>query len=120
MQLTQDQRVFVVGEWLRSGSLQQVADQFRVRFPDRNVPGKSTIWKNIKKYQREGTSPNLNKGRSGRRRTARSDDPRARIVAAVEDLRGQRDIIRDAVRAMRSRADFCIKRNGGHVEGHWG
>ncbi|CAH1799690.1 unnamed protein product [Owenia fusiformis] len=118
MQLTQDQRVFVVSKWLRSGSLQQVADQFRERFPDRNVPAKSTILKNIKKYQREGTSLNVNKGRSGRR-TARSDE-NIRIVAAVEDLRGQRDIIRDAVRAMRSMADIWIERNGGHVEGHWG
>ena len=31
--------------------------------------------------------------------------PRARIVAAVETLRGQRDVIRNAVRSMRTRAE---------------
>ena len=74
MQLTTEQRVFVVTEWMRTGSLQQVADEFAERFPDRAVPAKSTIWKNIRKYRREGTSLNLNKGRSGRRRTARSNE----------------------------------------------
>ena len=48
------------------------------------------------------------------------NDLRARIVAAVETLRGQREVIRDAMRAMRTRAEVCVQRNGGHVEGHWG
>ena len=30
-----------------------------------------TIWKNVKKYKTEGSSLNLNKDRSGRRRTER-------------------------------------------------
>ena len=71
---------------MRTGSLQQVADEFAERFPDRAVHSKSTIWKNIRKYRREGTSLNRNKGRSGRRRTARSNE---NIRAACELL--QRD-----------------------------
>ena len=38
MQLTTEQRVFVVSEWLRTGSLQQVSQAFAERFPDRDVP----------------------------------------------------------------------------------
>ena len=82
MQLTTEQRVFVVTEWLRTGSLQQVSEAFGQRFPDRAIPAKSTLWKNIRKYQREGTSLNLNKGRSGRRRTARTDEN----IRAVREL----------------------------------
>ena len=65
-----------------TGSLQEVANRFGERFPEHPVPVKSTIWKNVRKYQREGTSLNLNKGRSGRRRTARTDDN----IRAVQEL----------------------------------
>ena len=85
MQLTTEQRVFLVTEWTHSGSLQQVAQAFRRRFPDRNVPAKSTIWKNVSKYQAEGTSLNLNKGRSGRPRSVRTEDN----VAAVQQQLGE-------------------------------
>ena len=44
------------------------------------------------------------------------NDLRARIVAAVETLRGQRDVIRNAVRAMRTRAEVCVDRNGGMLK----
>ena len=73
MQLTTEQHVFSVSEWIRTGSLQEVANRFGERFPERPVPVKSTIWKNVRKHQREGTSLNLNKGWSGRRRTASTD-----------------------------------------------
>ena len=85
MQLTTDQRVFIVTEWSRSGSLQQVAAAFHERFPDRNVPAKSTLWRNIRKYQQEGTSLNLNKGRSGRRRTVRSEENVAAVRRAIQE-----------------------------------
>jgi hypothetical protein len=38
-----------------------------------------TIWRNVSKYKTEGTSLNLNKGRSGRRRTGRSDENVRRV-----------------------------------------
>ena len=40
MQLTTEQHVFVVTEWMKTGSLQQVADEFAEQFPDRAVPAK--------------------------------------------------------------------------------
>ena len=46
-------------EWYRTGSLQEVGNRFAHQFPGRPVPVKSTIWKNVRKYQREGTSLNL-------------------------------------------------------------
>ncbi len=60
MCLTKEQRVFTVTEWYRIGSLQEVKDRFVHRFPDLPVPVKSTIYKNVRKYDREGTSLNVN------------------------------------------------------------
>ena len=85
MQLTTEQRVFLVTEWTHSRSMQQVAQSFRRRFPDRKVPAKSTSWKNLRKYQAEGTSLNLNKGRSGRPRSVRMEDN----VAVVQQQQGE-------------------------------
>ena len=46
------------------------------------IPSKSTIWRNVQKYLSSGTSHNRNKGNSGRRRVARSEEN----VAAVRNL----------------------------------
>ena len=74
MQLTKDQGVFVVKTWISTGSIKQVQGLFAPSFPDRISPSKNAIWKNVRKYQQEGTSLNLNKGRSGRRKTARTEE----------------------------------------------
>ncbi|KAF2348382.1 hypothetical protein FHG87_020863 [Trinorchestia longiramus] len=42
-------------------------------------PLQTTIWRNLTRYRTEGTSLNLNKGRSGRKRTGRSEE-NVRIV----------------------------------------
>jgi transposase len=74
MQLTTVQRVFVVKEYLQCGSYVAVQNAFQQRFPDTLSPAKTTIWRNVNKYKNEGTSLNLNKGRSGRKRTERSEE----------------------------------------------
>jgi len=74
MQLTTEQRVFAVQIYLERRSFVAVREAFRERFPDRNLPAKSTIQRNVEKYLREGTSLNLNKGRSGRIRTTRTQE----------------------------------------------
>ncbi|KAF2358962.1 Protein of unknown function DUF4817 [Trinorchestia longiramus] len=61
MQLTKEQRIFIVGNFLDSNSIQHVQELFQERFPERNSPSKVTIWKNVRKYKTEGTSLNLNK-----------------------------------------------------------
>ena len=57
-------------------------DVFRARFPNRNVPSKSTIWRNVQKHFSSGTSHNRNKGNSGKSRVARSEEN----VASVRNL----------------------------------
>ena len=82
VQLTTDQRVFVVTNFIRTQSVTEVQNAFRVTFPDRNPPLRNTILKNVRKYQNTGTSLNRNKGNSGRRRSARSEEN----IAAVREL----------------------------------
>ncbi|KAF2344937.1 Protein of unknown function DUF4817 [Trinorchestia longiramus] len=74
MQLTNEQRVFVVTTWISTRSIKRVQALFAQHFTGRRLPCKDTIWKNTNKYQQEGTSRNLNKGCSGRKRTARSEE----------------------------------------------
>ena len=94
VQLTKDQGVFVVKTFFETGSLQATQDAFRVNFPDRDPPVKSTIWSNVKKYQDHGTSQNRNNGNSGRRRTVRTAEN-------VEAVRQQLQQYATATRARR-------------------
>ena len=81
-QLTREQRVFIVENYILTRSIQNVHEAFRNTFIGRYVPKKSTILNNVRKYHEHGTSSNLNQGRSGRRRTARS----AENIELVRDL----------------------------------
>ena len=74
VQLTVEQRIFVVTKYHETKSFKVTREAFREAFPDRNPPAKSVIWYNVNKYGTEGTSHNLNKGRSGRPRTVRTRD----------------------------------------------
>ena len=74
MQLISEQRIFVVTNYLRTGSFKEVQQLFEQRFRDRVSPTKMTICKNVKKYNTEGSSLNLNKYRSGRGRTERTKE----------------------------------------------
>ncbi|KAF2366998.1 Protein of unknown function DUF4817 [Trinorchestia longiramus] len=74
MQLTKEQRVFVVTTWISTRSTKRVQALFSQHFFNRRSPCTDTIWKNANKYQQEGTSRNLYKGRSERKRTARSEE----------------------------------------------
>ena len=60
---------------------------FRGRFPDRDPPHKTTILRNVRKYSSQGTSLNLNKGNSGRRRTARTEQNIAAVRTLLEQNR---------------------------------
>lgn len=74
VQLTTEQRVFVVSIYLETKSFLAVKDAFRRRFPERNCPCNSTIRKNVEKYRQHGTSLNLNKQFSGRRKSVRTPE----------------------------------------------
>ncbi|KAF2344890.1 Protein of unknown function DUF4817 [Trinorchestia longiramus] len=72
MQLTKEQRIFIVVNFLDSNSIQHVKKLFQECFTRRNSPSIVAIWKNVRKYKTEGTSLNLTKGRSGRKSTERA------------------------------------------------
>ncbi|KAF2345622.1 Protein of unknown function DUF4817 [Trinorchestia longiramus] len=79
MQLTKEQRTFIVEKYFQAKSFQQVIQSFQEHLPERQSPTKMTIWRNFTRYRSEATSLNLNKGRSGRKRTGRSEE-NVRIV----------------------------------------
>ncbi|KAF2351096.1 Protein of unknown function DUF4817 [Trinorchestia longiramus] len=80
MQLTKEQRTFIVEKYFQAKSFQQVIQSFQEYFPERQSPTKMTIWRNVTRYRTEGTSLNLNKGRSGRKRTSERSEENVRIV----------------------------------------
>ncbi|KAF2346939.1 Protein of unknown function DUF4817 [Trinorchestia longiramus] len=85
MQLTKEQRTFIVEKYFLAKSFQQVIQSFQEHFPEKQFP--TNIWRNVTRYRTEGKSLNLNKGRSGRKRTGRSEE-NVRIVqgALTENL----------------------------------
>lgn len=72
----------MVSEFHRTQSVTAALQGFRRQFPDARCPTRPTVYSNVRKYAATGTSLNLNKGNSGRRRTARS----AENVQAVRDV----------------------------------
>ena len=82
VQLTTEQRLFIVLHYTQTQNTTTVQNAFRARFPDRDPPHKTTILRNVRKYSSQGTSLNLNKGNSGRRKTARTQQN----IAAVFHL----------------------------------
>ena len=72
MQLTGEQRILVVTKYLKARSSKEVQQFFEQRFLV--LPTNMSIRKNVIKYKTEGSSLNLNKDRSGRRRTGRTKE----------------------------------------------
>lgn len=87
MQLTIEQRVFVVINYHETKSLRQVKERFSQRFPGRNAPTDRTILKNVRKYSENGTSLNLNKGNSGHPITVRNQNTINRVRNALQQNR---------------------------------
>ena len=79
VQLTKEQRIFVVLTYWETKSYVATNRLFRQRFPDREPPAKHTIYKNVKKYLEKGMSLNTNKNNSGRRRMALTPENVARV-----------------------------------------
>ncbi|KAF2355449.1 Protein of unknown function DUF4817 [Trinorchestia longiramus] len=79
MQPTKEQRTFIVEKYFQGKSFQHVIQSFQEHFHERQSPTKMTIWRDVTRYRTEGTSLNLNKGRSGRKRTGRAEE-NVRIV----------------------------------------
>ena len=59
--------------------------RFREEYPNTRCPCRATVYKNVRKYSVSDTSCNLNKGRSGHRRTARSAANIEAVRNAIEE-----------------------------------
>lgn len=85
VQLTTCQRTFIVKTFYETQSLQITREAFGERFPDRQPPALKTIWANVRKFSRHGTTLNRNKGNSGRPRTGRSEANIEAVRQRLED-----------------------------------
>ncbi|KAF2343228.1 Protein of unknown function DUF4817 [Trinorchestia longiramus] len=85
MQLTKEQRTFIVEKYFQAKSFQQVIQSFQEYFPERQSPTKMTNWRNVTRYRTKGTSLNLNKSRSGRKRTGRSEENVRKVQGALTE-----------------------------------
>ena len=74
MQLTEQQIVFVVKNYFETKSFEIVQQRFEEKFLERSLRTRKTIWKNVRKFNNEETTINLNKNRSGRKNTARTQE----------------------------------------------
>ena len=72
MQLTKQQRIFIVLRFNETRSYVQVRQDFGEQFPERNSPSKTAILKTVRKFKDKGTVLNLNKGNSGSKITQRT------------------------------------------------
>ena len=66
-----DERVFMVVTYFSTKSSNQVQQLFRVEYPGRKIPYRSTVMRNVEKYLLYGVSTNRHKDASGRSRTVR-------------------------------------------------
>ena len=87
-QFTPQQREFLVREYRydRSNhSVLRVLQSFREEYPDVRCPSRLTVHKNVRKYSQNGTSCNVNKGRSGRQKMARCPENIEAVQEALDN-----------------------------------
>ena len=71
MQLTKQQKNFIVTQYSRNKNLQHIRQVFELQFPERAPPTNHTILKACRKFQDKGTILNLNTENSGRIKTSK-------------------------------------------------
>ena len=85
-QYTPQQRAFMVTEYYRNNrNIRRVLQRFRENFPGVRCPSRGAVYKNVHKYSENGTSQNLNQNRSGRRRTARTQENIEAVRNAIQN-----------------------------------
>ena len=91
VQLTLEQRTFLVKNFFETGSLKVTRKRFAKRFPERRPLALKTIWERklfrtfSRMFSSHSTTLNRNKGNSRRQRTGRSE-------ANIETVRGPNDL----------------------------
>lgn len=91
-QLSIIQRTKVIEFWHQTKSVVKVQREYRRFFNTAHAPNPRTIRRTVDKFSTVGTVCNVNKGRSGRRRTARSEENVQAVREAV--VRSPRKSIR--------------------------
>ena len=82
--LTKNKRVWICLEFARTNNANEVLRCWNNRWPNVQAPTVSTILKTFNKFVEERTCLNLNKERSGRRRTARTPGNVAMVSNALQ------------------------------------
>ena len=60
MQLTKEQRVCAITNFIKTLNIEEAQDLFEQHFLDGHPPSKPAIWKNVREYKYEGICFNLN------------------------------------------------------------
>ena len=105
MELTKEKRIFITKSYYEMKSYTQIQTEFRILFPERLPPNKTTSQKIVKKYERDGTSLNMNKGRSGRRVTTRTQENTEMVQKALEQNQERISARRNGLQILPS--SFC-------------
>ena len=74
MPLAIEQKGKVVEFYLQTKSIVKTQRQYQRHFSVKTAPNRKTIWRTVKKFENERTVHNVNKGRSSRTRSARSQE----------------------------------------------
>ena len=85
VQLTVEQRIFVVTTYFSTGSYVEVRRLFQRKFPGRRPPTDMTIYRNVHKYSEHGTSLNRNSAAWGRPRSGYSAENIDRVQEPLEE-----------------------------------
>ena len=94
--LTVAQRVWVCIEFVRVNNAQEVIRRCAIYWDNIPAPSKQTVIKTFRKFEREASCHNLNKGRSGRRRMARTAE-NIELVRRSLTENGQRSSLRNGL-----------------------
>ena len=70
--LSKVQRQYLVRSRLEGNCIDAIIANYATQYPTARIPHRSTIWRLVKKFDKEATLLNLHPGRSGRRKSART------------------------------------------------
>lgn len=82
MQLSKEQRIFILHKFKETANVEHVRREFHLAYPQRDTPHRRTIHRTVEKFNEHGTILNRNKGNSGRRITERTQEN----IATVRQL----------------------------------
>ena len=82
MQKTPEQRIFIVEQFISTGSRTLMKRAFEVTF--RESIDLKTVDRVVKKWKSEGSILNQNKGNSGRKRSARTEENVATVNGRIQ------------------------------------